>query len=142
MLLAPLLFLWLPMDTLVHTCNAHELAHTAWDHDGIDHWKTEAFTAEDMPHPLMEESSFATIFPKYREKYLQKVWPHVTRALSEHVSIVCVCVCVCACVCVCVCACMRACVYMHVCVCPCMCVYVEYVFYTATSACIHCYSTV
>ena len=82
-----------------------------------------------MPHPLMEESSFATIFPKYREKYLQKVWPHVTRALSEHVSIVCVCACVCVHVCVCSCVC----VYMHVCVCLCVRVYVEYVFYTATT---------
>ena len=36
-----------------------------------------------MPH---EESSFATLFPKYREKYLQQVWPHVTRTLKEHIS--------------------------------------------------------
>ena len=38
-----------------------------------------------MPHPLTEESSFATLFPKYREKYLEKVWPHVTRTLKGHV---------------------------------------------------------
>ena len=24
--------------------------------------------------------------PRYREKYLQKVWPHVTRTLKDHVS--------------------------------------------------------
>ena len=40
-----------------------------------------------MTNPLTEESSFATLFPKYREKYLQKVWPHVTRVLKEHVKL-------------------------------------------------------
>jgi ribosomal RNA assembly protein len=55
-----------------------------WDHDGIDHWKIEPFSKDDNPHGLLEESSFATLFPKYREKYLREVWPAVTSALKEH----------------------------------------------------------
>lgn len=38
----------------------------------------------DMETPLSEESSFATLFPKYREKYLRDVWPQVTSALKPH----------------------------------------------------------
>jgi ribosomal RNA assembly protein len=37
-----------------------------------------------MPGHLLEESAFATLFPKYREKYLRQVWPLVTRALAAH----------------------------------------------------------
>ncbi|GLI59042.1 hypothetical protein VaNZ11_000870 [Volvox africanus] len=53
-----------------------------WDHEGIDHWKTDPFKPEDNPSGLLEESSFATLFPKYREKYLREVWPAVTKALK------------------------------------------------------------
>ncbi|KAF6263490.1 hypothetical protein COO60DRAFT_1489903 [Scenedesmus sp. NREL 46B-D3] len=54
-----------------------------WDHEGIEHWKIERFSKEDNPTGMLEESSFATLFPKYREKYLREVWPAVTRALKE-----------------------------------------------------------
>ena len=59
---------------------------SAWDHEGIDHWKEEPFTKEDNPTGLLEESAFATLFPKYREKYLKEVWPLVTEKLQEYVS--------------------------------------------------------
>ncbi|CAG8663046.1 3887_t:CDS:2, partial [Acaulospora morrowiae] len=54
-----------------------------WDNEDIDHWKIEPFTQEDNPLPFTEESSFATLFPKYRENYLKEVWPHVTKALEK-----------------------------------------------------------
>eukprot|EP00614_Pseudopedinella_elastica_P005082 CAMPEP_0172592988 /NCGR_PEP_ID=MMETSP1068-20121228/12151_1 /TAXON_ID=35684 /ORGANISM="Pseudopedinella elastica, Strain CCMP716" /LENGTH=417 /DNA_ID=CAMNT_0013390315 /DNA_START=103 /DNA_END=1356 /DNA_ORIENTATION=+ len=56
-----------------------------WDVEGIDHWDSEKYNEwkpEMMPGSLLEESSFATLFPKYREKYLRQVWPLVTRALN------------------------------------------------------------
>ena len=58
----------------------------AWDDESIDHWTIEEFKPEYNPHSFLEESSFATLFPKYREKYLQKVWPLVKNSLKEHVN--------------------------------------------------------
>lgn len=45
------------------------------------------FKKEDMKHPLLCESSFATLFPRYREKYIRECWPLVKNSLSEYVRI-------------------------------------------------------
>ena len=50
-------------------------------------WNIATFSKEDNPHGLLEESSFATLFPMYREKYLRECWPVVQKALSEYVSL-------------------------------------------------------
>lgn len=55
-----------------------------WDTDDIDHWKMDEFKPGEMSSHLLEESSFATLFPKYREKYLQQIWPNVVSCLKEH----------------------------------------------------------
>lgn len=57
--------------------------------DSVLQWKIEAFeapaTAADHK-PFLEESSFATLFPKYREIYLREIWSAVTAALDKHVG--------------------------------------------------------
>jgi len=55
-----------------------------WEDDSVDHWKNEPFAKEDMKNPLTEASSFAVLFPAYREKYLREAWPQVTSLLKEH----------------------------------------------------------
>jgi len=56
-----------------------------WDTDDIDHWKIDKFIEGDNKGGIfLEESSFATLFPKYREKYLREAWGAVTRALDAH----------------------------------------------------------
>lgn len=46
--------------------------------------KLPEFKKEDNPHRLLEESSFATLFPKYREAYIRECWPLVQKTLKEH----------------------------------------------------------
>lgn len=54
-----------------------------WDTDDIDKWKEEEFTPDqNLGGTFLEESSFATLFPKYREAYLKASWPMITRKLE------------------------------------------------------------
>lgn len=58
-----------------------------WDNENIDHWKIDHWNDDVDKLPggrLLEESSFATLFPKYRENYLRQVWPVVTKALDQY----------------------------------------------------------
>lgn len=62
-----------------------------WDSEAIDHWKLDSWDPEKDQLPgghLLEESSFATLFPKYRENYLRQNWSTVTKAL-DRVGIAC-----------------------------------------------------
>jgi ribosomal RNA assembly protein len=54
-----------------------------WDSDDIDHWKEDPFSEKDSSGPFLEESSFATLFPAYREQYLRQIWPLVTQHLQK-----------------------------------------------------------
>ncbi|XP_022952886.1 KRR1 small subunit processome component homolog [Cucurbita moschata] len=55
-----------------------------WDEDpNIDRWKVEKFDASWNEGGMLEVSSFSTLFPVYREKYLQDAWPVVKSALKE-----------------------------------------------------------
>lgn len=48
-------------------------------------WKEQAFTRECNPNGgVFAESSFATLFPKYREKYLSESWPLVQQKLEAY----------------------------------------------------------
>lgn len=56
-----------------------------WDTDDIDKWKVEEFKPTDNAGgTFAEESSFATLFPKYREIYLKQSWPMITKSLEKH----------------------------------------------------------
>ena len=56
-----------------------------WDNDPtIDKFKIQEFKKGDMKSSLLEESSFAVLFPQYREKYIKEVFPHIRKALKEY----------------------------------------------------------
>ena len=50
-----------------------------------DGWKAEKFTREHNPHGMLETTTFATLFPKYLEKYIKECWPLLVQTLKEHV---------------------------------------------------------
>lgn len=58
--------------------------HKPWDEAEVDKWAPVVIRQEDNPGGMLEESSFAVLFPKYRETYLRECWPVVTRALKGH----------------------------------------------------------
>jgi len=47
-------------------------------------YKIPEFKPEDNPHGMLEESKFATLFPRYREKYLRECWSLVQAKLNEY----------------------------------------------------------
>ncbi|XP_064634561.1 KRR1 small subunit processome component homolog [Lineus longissimus] len=47
-------------------------------------WKPEPFKKDDNPHGMITESSFALLFPKYRESYLRECWPLVKKAFGDY----------------------------------------------------------
>jgi ribosomal RNA assembly protein len=51
-------------------------------------WKIDPFLPTTTQTPFLEESSFALLFPKYREPYLRSIWGSVTSAL-EAVGLAC-----------------------------------------------------
>lgn len=51
-----------------------------------DGWKEPGIAKEQNPHGVVSESSFATLFPKYRENYINECWPLVKKTLGDHVS--------------------------------------------------------
>lgn len=56
-----------------------------WDSDPtLDKWAIPAISPEDNPSGLVEDSTFAVLFPQYREKYIQEVWPLVVKELKKY----------------------------------------------------------
>jgi ribosomal RNA assembly protein len=53
--------------------------------NSLIHEQIETFTpADNLGGTFTEESSFATLFPKYREVYLREAWPLITRSLEKY----------------------------------------------------------
>nr|VDD18635.1 unnamed protein product [Brassica oleracea] len=56
-----------------------------WDDDpNIDRWTIEKFDPAWNPTGMLEVSTFSTLFPQYREKYLQDSWPRIESALKQY----------------------------------------------------------
>ena len=56
-----------------------------WDNDPtLDKFEEPEFKPEFNPHGVVEESSFAVLFPQYREKYIKEIWPLVKKALKPY----------------------------------------------------------
>lgn len=56
-----------------------------WDTDDIDHWKIEEFKPEhNLGGAFTEETSFITLFPRYREAYLREIWNIVASTLQKY----------------------------------------------------------
>lgn len=79
-------FLPLPTHNLQPNMPSTHNRDKPWDTPDIDKWKIEEFTEADnaLGLPFAEESSFMTLFPKYRENYLRSIWPDLTQALDKH----------------------------------------------------------
>ncbi|KAF3438275.1 hypothetical protein FNV43_RR21036 [Rhamnella rubrinervis] len=55
-----------------------------WDEDpNLDRWAVEKFDPSWNEGGMVDVTSFSTLFPEYRGKYLQDAWPSVKSALKE-----------------------------------------------------------
>ena len=56
-----------------------------WDNDPtLDKWAIDEFGPDQNPHEgVVEESSFAVLFPQYREKYIREIWPMLKKSLAK-----------------------------------------------------------
>ena len=56
-----------------------------WDNDpNLDKWKIDEFKPGEMQGNLLETSSFSVLYPSYREKYIDEVYPFIKMTLKEH----------------------------------------------------------
>lgn len=56
-----------------------------WDNDpNLDKFEIPKFNQGDMSGGLLEQSSFAVLFPQYREKYIDEIYPFVKKLLAEN----------------------------------------------------------
>ena len=47
-------------------------------------WEVPQYSEGELKRSIVDETSFATIFPKYLETYLQKIWPDVELVLKKY----------------------------------------------------------